>query len=92
MSPLRERGYQSPESHGNWPPPFLGAPRQRGEDRLRGTAARWSWQEWPCEKDHLANACKSAPRLESSKVLSYYLSGGSILVSSGPSLENRQLQ
>lgn len=59
---------------------------------MGGIAARWCWQEWLCEEGHLANACKSAPRLESSKALSYYLSGGSILVSSGPGLASCQLQ
>lgn len=86
MSPLRARGYQSLESRGVWPRPLLGTHRWRGWLLAR------SWLEWPCEEGHLANACKSATTLESSKVLGYYLSGGSILVSSGPGLASRQLQ
>lgn len=51
-----------------------------------------SWLEWSCEEGHLADACKSTPRLESSKLLSYYLSSGSTLISSGPGLASHQSQ
>lgn len=51
-----------------------------------------SWLEWSCEEGHLADACKSTSRLESSKLLSYYLSSRSILISSGPCLASLQLQ
>lgn len=61
-----------------------------GRGQAAGAAASlgagWS------EEGHLANACKSASRLESTEVLSYYLSGGNILISSGPGLASHQLQ
>lgn len=72
--------------------PFWGLAGGREGRGCGGQPPAGSWLEWPCEEGHLDNACKSAPRLESSKVLSYYLSGGSILVSSGPALASRQLQ
>lgn len=51
-----------------------------------------SWLERPAKRVIQLMPCKSAPRLESSKVLSYYLSGGSILISSGTDLMSCQLQ
>lgn len=57
-----------------------------------GCSLSGSWLEWSCEEGHLADACKSTPRLESSKLLSYYLSSGSTLISSGPGLASCQPQ